>query len=467
MAPTSRSSLPFSSSYRALTVLCDIIVTEPRFNQTLLLPNFGNTSLPSTPIPFQQLMKTNINCLLSTAAFLGAGLVSASGADVAFANGDLILAFQAVSGTGSNKNVFFILGPATSYRDNGNQGLKGNIATTLSTTFGDDWYSRTDLYFGVAGNLNSGPASGFGAIAPVNNDPSRTVYVSRAAASPGTGILYGVGTYSTSALGTAGAGISGVEGIFSGNSSTGGINGGFIAELDGSGILSATNPEHVTAYQNRWSVYNPVPGGAFSTFTGGIQQNFGKGGSATYVDVQRVLATNTGAVPTGVVGGGTYETTIAIGSDGSITALTAGPASAYTTWIGTFPTITAPADKLATADPDNDGFENVLEFVLNGNPSVSSQAILPLLNASGTDFVFSFPRRADSVSEVGQVFEYSVDLSDWTTKAPITIPSAPGASGFVLVGPSTGVAPNQVQAVTITIPKGSETKLFGRLRAIK
>jgi hypothetical protein len=233
-------------------------------------------------------------------------------------------------------------------------------------------------------------------------------------------------------------------------------------------VLNQTIQQHATAWNNSWTVRNPTPGAAFGTFTGGIQQNFGKVTSETYVDLQRILATNTGAVPTGVVGGGTYETTIAISSTGVVTASTPAPASAFTTWINTFnPPLTNSSDRLEAADPDNDEIENVLEFVLNGNPSVSSTDKLPTLNATGTDFVFSFTRRADSAAEVAQVFEYSADLVDWTTNPPVTIPTAPGTSGFATVGVSTGTAPNQVQAVTITIPKGSNTKLFGRLRAIK
>ncbi len=48
-------------------------------------------------------------------------------------------------------------------------------------------------------------------------------------------------------------------------------------------------------------------------------------------------------------------------------------ASPYDTWIALFPTITAPADKLPTADPDGDGVLNSVEFALDGNPASGSQ----------------------------------------------------------------------------------------------
>jgi hypothetical protein len=411
-------------------------------------------------------------------AFLSAFVAATGVANAAvfnFTDGNLILGFQATGGQGVSENVFVDLGSPIPLRNNGNAGVLVNVNSVLSSVYGDDWYTRTDLYFGVIANLNSGSPGGVEPTPPVNGDPSRTFYVSRAANSPGSAALITASTYTSSSLGTAGSALRGLEQVLIPTTDGTGwnfTNGDLLDDgvpLNGiAGVLNQTTLQHAAAWNNSWTVRNPTPGAAFSTFTGGIQQNFGKVTSETYVDLQRILATNTGAVPTGVVGGGTYETTIAISSTGSVSASTPAPASAFTTWINTFnPPLTNSSDRLEAADPDNDEIENVLEFVLNGNPSVSSTDKLPVLNATGTDFVFSFTRRADSAAEVAQVFEYSADLVDWTTNPPVTIPTAPGTSGFATVGVSTGTAPNQVQAVTITIPKGSNTKLFGRLRAIK
>lgn len=414
----------------------------------------------------------------SVIALLGAAAASLSIAQAeifTYTNGHLILGFQATGGTGASKNVFISLGAATSFRDNGNQGVLGNIGTTLSNVYGNAWYTRTDLHFGVVANLNQQPTSGIGSRTPVDGDPSRTFYISTPAATPGTGLLAAANAYSPSSLGIAGNALSGMEQVLTPTvDGTGWIladpdplKQGLQKEADGAAILDQILTQHATAWNNGWTVWNPTPGGAaFSTFGGGIQQNFGKGGSATYVDVQRVLSTNTGASPTGVVGGGTYETTISISSAGVITSLTSSPpSSAFSTWIGTFnPPLTNPADREAGADPDQDGIENLLEFVLAGNPTQSNPAIVPTLDALGANFVFSFTRRADSAGEVTQIFEYSTNLIDWTSNPPVMIPTTPGTSGVVTVGTSTGTAPNEVQAVTITIPKGSNAKLFGRLK---
>jgi len=393
-----------------------------------------------------------------------------------FTDGNLLLGFQATGGQGASENVFVNLGPATTLRDNPNPGTIATLNTVLTTVYGADWYTRADLWFGVVANLNSNPNSGVGSRPAVNGDPSRTLYISQPAATPKAAPLIPPSTYTPTDLGIAGGNLRGMEQVLIPTTDGTGWNFTNGDPLDDgvplagtTGILNQTTQQHATAWNNSWTKWNPAPGAGFDIFTGGIQQSFGKGGSATYVDIQRILSTNTGAVPTGVVGGGSYITTIAISSSGMVTATASSSGSPFTTWIGSFnPPLANPADREPAADPDHDGLENLMEFVLNGNPAVSGQSILPTLDASGSNFVFSFTRRADSAGDVTQVFEYSTNLVDWTTKTPITIPSGPGTVGFVTVGASTGTAPNQVQAVTVTVPKSpADAKLFGRLKVSK
>ena len=246
-----------------------------------------------------------------------------------FTNGDLILGFQ-TTGVGSDKNVYFNLGSGTGLRDNGNQGLLGNVGTALSSAFGPTWYSRSDIYFGVIGNLNSGPTSGFGAINPVNGDASRTHYISAAAAAPGTGTLRPANGPIAGGLGSSGNLVSSMETSFN----------DILAVQTAGNTLTVDQQDAPGAWSQGWSVRNPVPGNAFSLFTGGIQQNFGKATPSTYADVQRVVATNTGLngfpVIPGVIGGGTYEFTVAIGSNGSISAVPETSSSLLVGAIGIF-----------------------------------------------------------------------------------------------------------------------------------
>lgn len=251
---------------------------------------------------------------------------TAQAAPFGFNDGDLILGVQAYGGTGSSQNVFFNLGSGVGIRDNGNQGEVGNIGNTLSAVFGANWYSREDLYFGIAGNLSNKPTSGIGSAGPVAGDPSSTFYISQPATAPGNSVLVPAATYPSSSLSSAGTVFSGMETMLVGTIA----NEGLTARADNSALLDQTAMP--VQWANSWSQWNPALGGglaaAFTVFTGGIQQNFGKSTPSTYVDIQRIVSTNTGANPTGVAGGGTYETTVSISQTGAITVGT--PAVAKT-----------------------------------------------------------------------------------------------------------------------------------------
>ena len=248
---------------------------------------------------------------------LGMGMAFAASSAMGaftFTNGDLILGFQATGGQGQFTNVFFNLGSGVYHRNNpgGNdpfgttgQTQIGNIGVTLSLAFGN-WFDRDDVFFGIYGNLNPNPNSGIGSAGAIAGDPSRTTYVSRDTATVGGSLPWS--GFTSNALGSAGNTFSGMEDMVTT------LNNG----ADGSAILvQASNP---TAWANGWTSNNP-PAGAFGIFGGGIQQNFGELDDVTYIDLQRILSTNTGANPTGNPGTGAIETTFAIARDGSISAI--------------------------------------------------------------------------------------------------------------------------------------------------
>lgn len=131
-------------------------------------------------------------------------------------------------------------------------------------------------------------------------------------------------------------------------------------------------------------------------------------------------------------------------------------ADPFATWMSTnYPLIVSP-DNQPGADPENDGIKNLLEYILQGgDPSVSTTGTLPTLDASGENFVFTYYRRADATGTT-QTFEYGDNLSGWT---PVAIPDGSG----VVVTPDNPVA--GIEKVEITVAKGLNTKLFGRLKA--
>jgi len=250
--------------------------------------------------------------LFKNALLLGASLAFATSSAMAaftFTDGDLILGFQATSGTGSSQNVFFNLGSGVNLRDGNTAGILGNISTTLTSVYGADWYEREDLSFGVAGNLSAKPASGFGSAPAVAGDPSRTFYISKPTDTPGQTIP--ISGYNSSALGSGGTNLSGMENMIL----------GLTTELDGAAILSQSSQP--VEWAVGWTSLN-TSANSFGVFTN-IQQSFGGEGDFAYVDIQRILATTTGANPGGTAGGGTWVGTIGIGSDGTITVISAIP----------------------------------------------------------------------------------------------------------------------------------------------
>lgn len=313
-------------------------------------------------------------------------------------NGNLILGFQATSGTGASLNVLVDLGSSIALRNNGNLGVLGNIGDTLDEVYGDNWHTRSDVWFGVVANLNQNPNSGIGSRAAVDGDPSRTFYLSTAAPTPGTGPMYAAGTFGSNPLGAAGSNLTGLETLLDqidngwNLSDPDPLAQGLIKRADGTGVLNQSLPQHNVAWANGWSSQNPTPGPAFQIFTGGIQQNFGGSASEKHVDIQRILATNTGANPTGVVGGGTYVSTISISSSGQISANIASTgvvSTPFEDWVASFPSLVSSpnaADRTPAGDFDKDGVTNIREFAFGGSPvsaSDNGQQQLRTVDANG------------------------------------------------------------------------------------
>ncbi len=132
------------------------------------------------------------------------------------------------------------------------------------------------------------------------------------------------------------------------------------------------------------------------------------------------------------------------------------PPTEYAAWLDLYPTLTDPT---VGGDPDGDGIENLLEYALDGDPTTQDQSILPALDASGANFIFSFTRRAESIADTTQVFQYGSSLTTWTNVS-LTAP--------VGVEVTLGSISNGLQPVTVTIYKNAavDQKIFGRLMVI-
>lgn len=250
-------------------------------------------------------MKSILRNFLLSAVGIALSLTAASAAPWPPAKGDLILGVQATGGTGATTNVLFNMGPAHALRDNPTPGgTLVNLDAELVAAFGVGWSARTDLYFGVFANRSNATPTGLGSVAPENGDPARTIYASKGTATAGDSTPWS--GYSVSSLGLAATSHAGqIEAI---DDIT--ANGNNVATLQ-----QGSNP---VQWNNGWSRWNPVPGAAFSVFTGGIQAQINA--TAAIVDLYRIVSTS---------GVGSYVTSITLAANGDVTAAAVGGATTY------------------------------------------------------------------------------------------------------------------------------------------
>lgn len=116
-----------------------------------------------------------------------------------------------------------------------------------------------------------------------------------------------------------------------------------------------------------------------------------------------------------------------------------------------------------TADSDNDGIPNGIEFVIGGHPNGpgADSSLLPTFSSSDPayfDFVF---RRSDDSAGFDPYVEYGSDLSGWTTAEPGEPTLNP-----VQIDETDDFYGEGIDQVTVRIPKalGTGAKLFARLR---
>lgn len=140
------------------------------------------------------------------------------------------------------------------------------------------------------------------------------------------------------------------------------------------------------------------------------------------------------------------------------------PTSPFVTWATTKGL--AGNDALATADPDHDGYNNLLEFILGGEPNpatagAGSNALAPTVTAGTGSHTFSFRRTSQSTTQPGLTtgYEYGSALTGWT-------PAVHGENN-ITIAPFLNGYGQGIDRVEVTIPDtlASGGKIFVRLAA--
>ena len=172
------------------------------------------------------------------------------------------------------------------------------------------------------------------------------------------------------------------------------------------------------------------------------------------------------AAVTGVPSGYTLTYNYNDGVDSNNIALVATGGTPFTTWATTTNGL-AGGDAAPGADPDNDGLDNAIEFVIGGqpnpaNPNANSTGLAPTVTTDASNLVFTFRRTDLALTQPGIVIiaEYGSNLSGWTT-------AVDGVNGISITETPDGFGAG-VDRVDVTIPKTLATgsKLFCRLNVV-
>ena len=167
---------------------------------------------------------------------------------------------------------------------------------------------------------------------------------------------------------------------------------------------------------------------------------------------------------------GTYASgnTAFISGGGSL-IVTSGPVGgSFETWASTKGLDGSPGKEAGFGDdPDGDGVENGLEWILGGEPlDGKSGGLVTATATAGGGLTLSFTRNEDAVGQATLTVEYNGTLANpWNSATVGATNSGPDANG-VTVTINTAPTPD---AVTINIPASNAVagKIFARLKATK
>jgi hypothetical protein len=111
-------------------------------------------------------------------------------------------------------------------------------------------------------------------------------------------------------------------------------------------------------------------------------------------------------------------------STGLLSVASSAPVSAYNSWLTNYPGITnfpgGTSNTNGYADPDDDGFDNDMEFAFDGDPTVGTAALLTATR-SGSNAVFNFVASTNT-NAVSYTVQSTTNLSTgpWADDGSVT-----------------------------------------------
>lgn len=357
-------------------------------------------------------------------------------AQVVYTPGDILVGFQAASGVGNSNNYVYNLGQGHSFRSATITLTVGNIGADLQEIYGANWFTRPELQWTIAG-VRSNASFGSEALVVVNGDPSRTLYIGKAATGRGTST-----PNATLASGSISTGANKMVDAQNGFTTTNGIAGGPprspTAGSAGRGVNQSTSSI------NSWS--SIVGTSPFGIFTNSVKQAFGGSANLSHLDLYRILGRNdlANTVEPANPGVSVLQGTFTLNALGEIKFEPPVSASAYDTWANSFNLIGA--ERAVDADLDGDGLDNGAEFVVGGHPKLGNDGdkipTLTVVSGGAVEFVF---RRTDISSYLNPKAQYDSDLiGTWT-------PAVNGVGGVVITTLDEGFGAG-IDRVTVRIP---------------
>jgi hypothetical protein len=121
----------------------------------------------------------------------------------------------------------------------------------------------------------------------------------------------------------------------------------------------------------------------------------------------------------------------------------------YEAWINSFTSLTDPAQKLKTANPDGDTYTNLVEFALDGNPTssgASGKVVVKIAPVAGVNaLTLTLPVRAGAtldptdppggplvLEQVGDAVSYSIQASDELVNWTLAVTEVIGADAIAI-----------------------------------